>query len=403
MQLCTEREQRVYLILQDCEPFARRQRRHPADQREIDSIVTVLRRHEFSLLLRTRIDIRKPLAKRGRIRQGDRIAMRFRVSFLLIALGCAASFPRMSRAESPSGCPITKAPEHPFIPPALDRVTDGTFVLGSPMLWTRVTTHWLLNRTGNKLPYHSEVYTRYKLNNPPLAVMARRLDASEPLVWAERINNAFQLSPGARADDIAARGGTGAMITALPIPTAGCWEISAHYTPAGDKVHTLTYTVWVDAGFPAPAGMSSAENRNGCPVTKAPEHPIVPPPPFDTANRDGTLALGTPGLWASVPTRWLLHRDNEKLPYHSDAYIPNWPDSAPLAVVARRLDGPEPLVWAERVNGAFTTIGARWDDLSLPIPRAGCWEISAHYPPAQKTLTYIVRVEDVGIPAPGTR
>ncbi len=36
------------------------------------------------------------------------------------------------------------------------------------------------------------------------------------------------------------------MITSLPIPTAGCWEISAHYTPEQGEIRTLTYTVWVE-------------------------------------------------------------------------------------------------------------------------------------------------------------
>jgi hypothetical protein len=53
-ELCTECEQRVYLILEDGEAFARRQRQHPADKREIDAIITVLGtvlgHHEFSLL-----------------------------------------------------------------------------------------------------------------------------------------------------------------------------------------------------------------------------------------------------------------------------------------------------------------------------------------------------------------
>jgi hypothetical protein len=172
--------------------------------------------------------------------------MRFRAWMIACLLGASAL------AGGQNACPVTKAPEHPFIPPPpLDKVEDGTFVLGTPGLWARVTTHWLLNRTGNKLPYHSEIYTRYKVDDPPLAVVARRLDAPAPLVWSEQVNGAWQ-SSGARWDDIAGRGGIGAMITSLPIPTAGCWEISAHYTPAGDRIQTLTYTVWVeDAGVPA--------------------------------------------------------------------------------------------------------------------------------------------------------
>jgi hypothetical protein len=180
---------------------------------------------------------------------------RSRVFFLLIALAFAATCPSMSGAESQNVCPVTKAPEHPFIPPPpLDTAEDGTFVLGTAGLWARVTTHWLLHQTSNKLPYHSESYSKYKVGNPPLAVVARRLDAPEPLVWAERVNGAWQ-SSGARPDDVAARSGIGAMITSLPIPAAGCWEISAHYTPAQDKVQTLTYTVWVeDVGIPASGG-----------------------------------------------------------------------------------------------------------------------------------------------------
>jgi hypothetical protein len=180
--------------------------------------------------------------------------MRFRALMIACLLGVPAFAGGVSSAESQNGCPVTKAPEHPFVPPPpLDKVEDGTFVLGTPGLWARVTNHWILNRTGNKLPYHSEIYTRHKVNSPPLVVVARRLDASEPLVWSEPAAGAWQ-SSGAGWADIAGRGGIGAMITSLPIPTSGCWEISAHYTPPGDRVQTLTYTVWVeDVGMPAPS------------------------------------------------------------------------------------------------------------------------------------------------------
>jgi hypothetical protein len=148
----------------------------------------------------------------------------------------------MSGAESQNVCPVTKAPEHPFIPPPpLDKVEDGTFVLGTSGLWARVTTHWLLNRTGNKLPYHSEIYAQDVPHYPQsfdrnfralrLALVARRLDGPEPLVWSGRVA-------------VGLLGGV--MITGLAIPTAGCWEISAHYIPERGKVQTLTYTAWVE-------------------------------------------------------------------------------------------------------------------------------------------------------------
>lgn len=41
--------------------------------------------------------------------------MKSRVSFLLIALAFAPTFLGMSSAENQNGCPVTKAPEHPFI------------------------------------------------------------------------------------------------------------------------------------------------------------------------------------------------------------------------------------------------------------------------------------------------
>lgn len=59
-ELCTECEQRVYLILQDGEAFAGRQRQHPADQRKIDAILAVLWFHEFSLLPRCRQSVTLP-------------------------------------------------------------------------------------------------------------------------------------------------------------------------------------------------------------------------------------------------------------------------------------------------------------------------------------------------------
>jgi hypothetical protein len=50
LELCTESEQRVYLILEDGKPFARSQRQNPADQRKIHAVFTALWHHEFSII-----------------------------------------------------------------------------------------------------------------------------------------------------------------------------------------------------------------------------------------------------------------------------------------------------------------------------------------------------------------
>jgi hypothetical protein len=49
-ELCTEGEQRVYLILEDGEALARSQGKHSADQRQIDAIIAVPGAHGLSLL-----------------------------------------------------------------------------------------------------------------------------------------------------------------------------------------------------------------------------------------------------------------------------------------------------------------------------------------------------------------
>jgi len=173
--------------------------------------------------------------------------MRSRVSSLLIVLAFAVAFPPALPADRENGCPVTRAPDHPFIPPSPDHpytINDGRFLFGTPGLWALVNTRWKLHRDGNKLPFFSQDFYYGKTEvDPRLAVVARRLDSPEALVWSDWVNGAGpSFVYGSRPDP----NGRGFMVTSLRIPTAGCWEISAHYTPARDKAHTLTYTVWVE-------------------------------------------------------------------------------------------------------------------------------------------------------------
>jgi hypothetical protein len=146
-------------------------------------------------------------------------------------------------------CPITKKPSPQFIPPLpwhpITNSSDTFFLWGTPGLWAVVSNHWRLPRAGHKLPFLSEQYDwKQSGEHPPLAVVARRLDAPAALVWANWVNGAGPPFLYGDGPDFSRRDGF--MVTSLAIPSAGCWEISAHFTPARDHVQSLTYIVLVE-------------------------------------------------------------------------------------------------------------------------------------------------------------
>jgi hypothetical protein len=165
--------------------------------------------------------------------------MRSQFSFLLASLAFAAMSLTFA-AGIDDTCPVTKALDQQFTPPSGYHPytgNDGRFLLGTPDLWVLVTPHWKLGATGQKLPYFSQNFVFGKSEiDPRLAVVARRLDSPAPLVWSDWVNGGGPTHPDEH----------GFMVTSLPIPTAGCWEITAHYTPARDRIQVLTYTVRVD-------------------------------------------------------------------------------------------------------------------------------------------------------------
>jgi hypothetical protein len=135
------------------------------------------------------------------------------------------------------GCAVTVAPSPTFNPPTPFAPSPQTFWLGDASLWTRVPTDaWHVG--GRKLPYWHEGFDAKKENEPRLSVVARRLDGPAPLIWAPLASGATAYRTDATIDM--------AMLTGLDIPTAGCWEISAHYGSIDAKEHTLTYTVRVE-------------------------------------------------------------------------------------------------------------------------------------------------------------
>ena len=149
--------------------------------------------------------------------------------------------PRGMRTRAPSprlriSSSIPPSGYHPYTG------NDGRFLLGTPDLWVLVTPHWKLGGTGRKLPYFSQNFFFGKSEvDPRLAVVARRLDSPAQLVWSDWVNGG-----GPPYNPPGDPNYHGFMVTSLPIPTAGCWEITARYTPRREKLQVLTYTVWVE-------------------------------------------------------------------------------------------------------------------------------------------------------------
>jgi hypothetical protein len=138
---------------------------------------------------------------------------------------------------SEDACPVTRTADQQF--------KDGSFRLGTPDLWTLVTTHWKPGSPGQRLAYFSENFF-YMQGDSRLAVVARRLDAPAPLIWSDWAIGAgpsYRYRDGPPPRD---PNDHGFMLTRLTVPTAGCWEITARYAPARDKVQILAYTVWVE-------------------------------------------------------------------------------------------------------------------------------------------------------------
>jgi hypothetical protein len=141
----------------------------------------------------------------------------------------------------------------------------------------------------------------------------------------------------------------------------------------------------------------AAETGGGfvCPVVRAPVPAFVPPAPFKPNMIDGYFLYGGPGLWALVTPHWDGFRAN-KLVYFRQGLDATAEQEPRMVVVARRLDKPAPLVWADLVNGIH--MGAEGDFMNTSIRGLvpGCWEITARYFPARdnvQTLSYTVQMD----------
>ena len=144
--------------------------------------------------------------------------------------------------DPPDSCPITRAPDIPFIPPepypsAPPERYENQFWYGTPELWTMLGTDgtWYAlpqnkNGYGQKVFWWSQSFDTKGDPFPAFTVILEQLDAiapSSPVVVAEEATNA------------SADFGT-AMLTGVQVPSLGCWKVTGQY-----KESELSFVVWV--------------------------------------------------------------------------------------------------------------------------------------------------------------
>ena len=130
--------------------------------------------------------------------------------------------------EVAEACPVTRPPAQLFVPPPPYWTDDGRdgFWYGNESLWTLLGVRGEWKVKGNPLESNGGYRTKltywrqgfdWRKDKPELTVVATRLDRDEPPVAAEQANAVFV--------------GTDkpAIMTAIDIPSIGCWKVTAQY------------------------------------------------------------------------------------------------------------------------------------------------------------------------------
>lgn len=142
-------------------------------------------------------------------------------------------------------CLTTLPPNPSFVPPIQfpqSAPGSGMFWYGTNALWTSLNFdgRWKSGSYGEgtvyttKLVFWAKDFEWRKEFEPKLILTGKRLDGGAPSIGVAHANTVFV--PGGRPGMMPP-----GMMTAVDIPTVGCWEITAHY-----HGHTLTFTVWVE-------------------------------------------------------------------------------------------------------------------------------------------------------------
>ncbi len=144
-----------------------------------------------------------------------------------------SSLPPTKLVEAATACPVTRAPELPFTPPApwpAQPPTPGQFWFGDDGLWTALPAdgNWRQLALGEKFWWWSAAFDVAEDATPDLTVTARRLDGDAPVFQASPATNGYHDSFH------------WAMLMGVQLPSPGCWEFTGHY-----KDSLLSFVLWV--------------------------------------------------------------------------------------------------------------------------------------------------------------
>lgn len=148
------------------------------------------------------------------------------LSAVLLSFAALAAA-QTSPPVAPATCPVTKAPEAPFVPAPPDPAfaPNGNFWHGTEHFWAMVYRDGAWGRLPrNHAGYAQKIFwwrpgfDGYLEPSPAITVTAKRLDAPDFVVLTRKGTNAYHRGFGGWA-----------MLTGVVIPTAGCWEITGHY------------------------------------------------------------------------------------------------------------------------------------------------------------------------------
>ncbi|MGH2436742.1 MAG: hypothetical protein ACRDFA_07095 [bacterium] len=166
------------------------------------------------------------------------------VFYGVVAISAAAGQARTtgSRVPVPDSCPVTVPSDPLFSPPApypVQAPSAGRFWYGTVGLWTMLKADGVWSGVppteGYRRGYRDKVfwwrpgYDGRTEQRPKLTVSGKRLDGDAPRLFVSAATNAH-------VEDF----GGWTMLTALDIPTTGCWELTGSYL-----AETLTFVVWV--------------------------------------------------------------------------------------------------------------------------------------------------------------